>query len=95
MSCRPKNDARMKKHLVNRKSPNTTVVWVVAEDDLVVVAFVREYDDPRKPGAKYTTYVVRHVAPQGRQGRRASGSGDDRAASRASAASGPIVRGTL
>lgn len=39
----------------DRKSWRTKVVSVVAEDDLVVVAFVREFDDPRKPGAKYTT----------------------------------------
>jgi predicted SnoaL-like aldol condensation-catalyzing enzyme len=31
------------------------VVSVVAEGDLVVVALAREFDDPRKPGAKYTT----------------------------------------
>jgi predicted SnoaL-like aldol condensation-catalyzing enzyme len=31
------------------------VVAVTATNDLVTVAFVREYDDPRKPGAKYTT----------------------------------------
>ena len=39
----------------DRKSWKTQVVAVVAEDDLVVVAFRREMDDPRKPGAKYTT----------------------------------------
>ena len=39
----------------DRKSWKTQVVSVVAEDDLVVVAFRREMDDPRKPGAKYTT----------------------------------------
>ena len=38
-----------------RKSWKTQVVAVLAEDDLVVVAFRREMDDPRKPGAKYTT----------------------------------------
>jgi predicted SnoaL-like aldol condensation-catalyzing enzyme len=30
-------------------------VSVVAEGDLVVVSVVRELDDPRKPGTKYTT----------------------------------------
>jgi predicted SnoaL-like aldol condensation-catalyzing enzyme len=39
----------------DRKSWKTQVVAVLAEDDLVVVAFRREMDDPRKPGAKYTT----------------------------------------
>ena len=39
----------------DRKSWKTKVVSVVAEGDLVVVAFVREHDDPRKAGAKYTT----------------------------------------
>jgi len=39
----------------DRKSWKTQVVSVVADDDLVVVAFRREMDDPRKPGAKYTT----------------------------------------
>ena len=39
----------------DRKSWKTQVVSVVAEDDLVVVALRREMDDPRKPGAKYTT----------------------------------------
>jgi predicted SnoaL-like aldol condensation-catalyzing enzyme len=37
------------------RSWRTKVVSVVAEDDLVVVALLRELDDPRKPGAKYTT----------------------------------------
>jgi predicted SnoaL-like aldol condensation-catalyzing enzyme len=39
----------------DRKSWKTPVVAVTATNDLVTVAFVREYDDPRKPGAKYTT----------------------------------------
>jgi predicted SnoaL-like aldol condensation-catalyzing enzyme len=39
----------------DRKSWKTPVVAVTATSDLVIVAFVREYDDPRKPGAKYTT----------------------------------------
>jgi predicted SnoaL-like aldol condensation-catalyzing enzyme len=39
----------------DRKSWKTPVVAVTASGDLVTVAFVREYDDPRKPGAKYTT----------------------------------------
>jgi predicted SnoaL-like aldol condensation-catalyzing enzyme len=33
----------------------TKVVSVTAEGDLVTVATVREYDDPRTPGKKYTT----------------------------------------
>jgi predicted SnoaL-like aldol condensation-catalyzing enzyme len=37
------------------KNWQTKVAAVVAEDDLVVVALVRELDDPRKPGQKYTT----------------------------------------
>jgi predicted SnoaL-like aldol condensation-catalyzing enzyme len=39
----------------DRKSWRTQVVAVVADDDLVVVAFRREMDDPRSPGKKYTT----------------------------------------
>ena len=39
----------------DRKSWRTPVVAVTASGDIVTVAFVREYDDPRKPGAKYTT----------------------------------------
>ena len=39
----------------DRKSWRTPVVAVTATGDLVTVAFAREYDDPRKPGAKYTT----------------------------------------
>ena len=31
------------------------LIDVVAEDDLVVLAFREELDDPKKPGAKYTT----------------------------------------
>lgn len=37
------------------KSWKTKVVSVIAEGDLVVVAFVREYPDPRQPGRTYTT----------------------------------------
>ena len=33
----------------------TKVVSVTAEGDLVTVAIVREYDDPRNPGKKYTS----------------------------------------
>lgn len=33
----------------------TKVVSVTAESDLVVVSTVREFDDPRTPGKKYTT----------------------------------------
>jgi predicted SnoaL-like aldol condensation-catalyzing enzyme len=39
----------------DRSSWKTKVAAVVAEGDLVVVAFVREHDDPRTPGQKYTT----------------------------------------
>jgi predicted SnoaL-like aldol condensation-catalyzing enzyme len=39
----------------DRKSWKTKVVSVTAEGDRVVVAFVREFDDPRSPGRKYTT----------------------------------------
>jgi len=38
-----------------RNAWRTKVVSVVAEGDLVTVAVVRELDDPRKPGSKYTT----------------------------------------
>ncbi|HLG58836.1 MAG TPA: nuclear transport factor 2 family protein [Vicinamibacterales bacterium] len=38
-----------------RNAWRTKVVSVTAEGDLVVVGIVRELDDPRKPGAKYTT----------------------------------------
>ena len=38
-----------------RNAWRTKVVSVTAEGDLVVVAVVRELDDPRKPGSKYTT----------------------------------------
>ncbi len=31
------------------------VVWVMAEGDMVTIAFRREYDDPAHPGQKYTT----------------------------------------
>ena len=31
------------------------VVSLTAEGDLVTIAFVREYDDPKEPGKKYTT----------------------------------------
>jgi predicted SnoaL-like aldol condensation-catalyzing enzyme len=39
----------------DRKSWRTQVVAVVAEDDLVVVAFRRELPDPREKGKTYTT----------------------------------------
>jgi predicted SnoaL-like aldol condensation-catalyzing enzyme len=39
----------------DRRSWKTKVVSVTAEGDLVVVAFVREYPDPRTPGKMYTT----------------------------------------
>jgi predicted SnoaL-like aldol condensation-catalyzing enzyme len=39
----------------DRKSWRTQVVAVVAEDDLVVVAFRREMPDPRAQGKTYTT----------------------------------------
>jgi predicted SnoaL-like aldol condensation-catalyzing enzyme len=31
------------------------LVAIVAEGDLVVLSFVRELDDPNKPGEKYTS----------------------------------------
>ena len=31
------------------------LVAIAAEGDLVVLSFVREYDDPKEPGKKYTT----------------------------------------
>jgi len=46
---------RPSKAIPDRKSWATKVVSVTAEGDLVVVATVREYDDPRTPGKKYTT----------------------------------------
>ena len=39
----------------DRKSWTTKVVAVVAEGDLVTVAFAREYPDPRDPSRRYTT----------------------------------------
>jgi predicted SnoaL-like aldol condensation-catalyzing enzyme len=39
----------------DRKSWKTKVVNVTAEGDRVVVAFVREFPDPRNPGKTYTT----------------------------------------
>jgi predicted SnoaL-like aldol condensation-catalyzing enzyme len=39
----------------DRKSWKTKVVSVVAEGDLVVVAFAREHRDPRDPNKTYTT----------------------------------------
>jgi predicted SnoaL-like aldol condensation-catalyzing enzyme len=46
---------RPERPIPDRKSWRTKVVSVVAEGNLVAVAVVRELDDPRKPGAKYTT----------------------------------------
>jgi predicted SnoaL-like aldol condensation-catalyzing enzyme len=37
------------------KSWKSRIVAVVAEGDKVVVAWEREFDNPRKPGTKYTT----------------------------------------
>ena len=39
----------------DKNSWRTKVVSVVAEGDLVTVAVVRELDNPREPGKKYTT----------------------------------------
>jgi predicted SnoaL-like aldol condensation-catalyzing enzyme len=47
--------SRPEKPIPARTAWQTKVVSVVAEGDLVVVGIVRELDDPRKPGAKYTT----------------------------------------
>ena len=47
--------SRPQSPIPDRKSWRTQIAAVVAEDDLVVVAFRREMDDPRTPGKKYTT----------------------------------------
>lgn len=39
----------------DRHSWKTKIVAVLAQDDLVVVAFAREHPDPRTPGKTYTT----------------------------------------
>jgi len=52
----------------------TKVVSVVAEGDLVVVAYVRELKDARIPQGATRQRGFRHVAFQGRQGGRTLGS---------------------
>ncbi len=47
--------ARPQSPIPARNAWRTKVVSVTAEADLVVVGVVRELDDPRKPGQKYTT----------------------------------------
>src|SRR5438876_5231699 len=46
---------RPQKPIPDKNSWATKVVSVIAEGDMVVVAIVREYDDPRTPGKKYTS----------------------------------------
>jgi predicted SnoaL-like aldol condensation-catalyzing enzyme len=47
--------ARPSSPIPGPKEWRTKIVSVVAEGDLVAVAVLRELDDPRKPGQKYTT----------------------------------------
>jgi predicted SnoaL-like aldol condensation-catalyzing enzyme len=47
--------ARPSSPIPDRKSWRTKIAAVIAEDDLVVVAIVRELPDPRKSGSTYTT----------------------------------------
>lgn len=47
--------SRPRTAIPDRNSWKTKVVSVVAENDLVVVTFVREYPDPRTPGRTYAT----------------------------------------
>jgi predicted SnoaL-like aldol condensation-catalyzing enzyme len=46
---------RPQKPIPDKNNWATKVVSVTAEGDMVVVAIVREYDDPRTPGKKYTS----------------------------------------
>jgi len=46
---------RPTKPIPDRNSWQTKIVAVTAEGDRVVVAIVRELDNPREPGKKYTT----------------------------------------
>src|SRR5437773_8255290 len=46
---------RPQKPIPDKNNWATKVVSVTAEGDLVTVAIVREYDDPRNPGKKYTS----------------------------------------
>ena len=46
---------RESRPIPDRNSWRTKIVSVTAEGDRVVVAIVRELDDPRQPGKKYTT----------------------------------------
>lgn len=47
--------SRPSQPIPDRTSWRTKIVSVVAEGDLVVVGIVRELDDPRQAGKKYTT----------------------------------------
>ena len=47
--------SRPEQPIPDRKSWRTKIVSVVADGDLVVVGVVRELDNPRQPGTKYTT----------------------------------------
>ena len=47
--------SRPEQPIPDRKAWRTKIVSVVADGDLVVVGVVRELDNPRQPGTKYTT----------------------------------------
>lgn len=47
--------SRPQRPIPGRNNWATKIVSVAAEGDLVVVAIVRELDNPREPGKKYTT----------------------------------------
>lgn len=49
------NPQRPPQPIPDRKGWRTKIASVVAEGDLVVVGVVRELDNPRQPGTKYTT----------------------------------------
>ena len=49
------NASRPKTPIPDGKSWKSRIVSVTAEGDLVVVGWVREFDNPRRPGTKYTT----------------------------------------
>jgi predicted SnoaL-like aldol condensation-catalyzing enzyme len=49
------NPSRPKTPIPDSKSWKSRIVSVTAEGDLVVVAWQREFDNPRKPGTKYST----------------------------------------
>jgi predicted SnoaL-like aldol condensation-catalyzing enzyme len=49
------NPNRPKTAIPGSKAWKSRIVAVTAEDDLVVVAWQRELENPRKPGTKYST----------------------------------------